>query len=190
MRTLRIAAEWSQEHEIDGELFMVSFDLRPRVAVGDTTDVELLRIGSDFFRSLLIEFVRNRGQIRFHTNEGFGRCNGWPRLISSELEVQEAIRLLLLPQDASPYPLVVWFDPNRSKSLEATTDDELREAALDLETLHELIREGRPRLFLDDSWGGILASPSDRFWVRRWIEEAVRIAPQTVVELDFSVSDA
>lgn len=169
---IEISAFWDDEQPAERALFMVSFDLRPRGTAVRLDDAEVIRVGHEFFRAMLMAFVREGGIVHVQTSEAFDAIYHWPQVAADESELTRVLDALLTPRDASPYPVVMWFEPKAPLRTVEITEERLRVAARDFELLHEVLAAGLPRLFLDADFADLLADPADRHWIRSWIEQA------------------
>jgi hypothetical protein len=161
-----ISSHWGDGGDAEQRFFMVSFGISPKAGGIRLDGAEVLRVGREFFKAMFTAFVRGGGTIHVHTAAAFDAIYHWPQLVTDEAEVDRALDALLTPREASPHPVVVWFEPNLPRRRLAITESKLRMAASDLELLDELIGSGLPRLFLDEEWADLLADPEDRHWIR------------------------
>ena len=169
---IEISGYWDEEQLAEHALFMVSFNLRPRGTAVRLDDAEVIRVGHEFFRAMLMAFVREGGIVHVHTSEEFDAIHHWPQVAADEAEVTRALNALLTPRDASPCPVVMWFEPKEPLRTVEITEEKLRRAARDFDLLDEFLGAGLPRLFLDAEFADLLADSAARHWIKSWIEKA------------------
>ena len=171
LHMLQVNANWSPERESDGELFDVRCNL---LSPADSSqEGEVLTQGREFFLDLLRDFVAHDGVIHVHTNAAFGVIHGWPRTLRDAAEVADAVAQLV---NAHPerefYPVVIWFETSRVANRHVITTSDRDAAAKDMDLLHELLRAGMARLFLDEQFADLLAGPECRFMIRAYVKRA------------------
>jgi hypothetical protein len=182
---IEVSSHWGEAGDEEQRYFMVGLDIKPSVGSPRVDEAELFRIGQDFFRSLFGAFVLEGGKIHLHASQPFDDVFHWPQLLSDEVHVRRALDLLLTVREASPYPVVIWFEPKSLRWTPEISEATLRSAASDFELLDELILAGLPRLFLDQSWADLLSDPRDSHWIKNWLERAAAVSTGVVTRFQF-----
>jgi hypothetical protein len=180
-----VSSHWGEAADKEQRLFMVGFHLVPKVEEVSQDGAELVRVGHEFFRALFEAFVGEGGKIHLHASQPFDDVFHWPQLLIDEVQVKRALDALLARREASPYPVVVWFEPKTLRRTPQITEEILRSASSDSELLDELIGAGLPRLFLDEDWADLLSDPEDRYWIKAWLERAIAVSTGAVARFKF-----
>lgn len=181
---LEIAANWNCKSTIPGDVLHVRFDIRPRTSAVRIDEFDILRVARGFFLNLMGEFLRAHGSIHLHVQTTYGNHAAWPRRVTTEKELTNALDSLLASQEASPYPIVAWIEPKKLRRFRPFNEEDLIAAASDMSILDEVVQAGVARFFLDEEWGDLLASGRDHGWICEWIREAVRVSSGVVLVSD------
>ena len=183
---LEIKADWSAEQERDGELLAVRCNLLPR-SNAKHEEEEVLIESRQFLLQLLRDFAARDGVAHVHTNEAFGAIHGWPRTLTNASQVDDAIaQLVEAHRQREFYPVVIWFETSRVSKSHAITASNRAAAAKDMDLLHELLRAGMARLFLDEQFADLLAHPTCRFMIRTYVTRAAARSQNIVTDFDYS----